>query len=359
MQTSQNKYYLNPIGFVNNERALELEKTKDCIKIGSTFFTGFEVLEKKNKKGLIKKYFTVREFFNYIDKKAPIKLRENFDNLISSRDLIKKIKKSQKNNFVIFGILNVTPDSFSDGGKNLLLKDALEHSQQMVKSGADFVDLGGESTRPGAVKVSEDVEAMRILPILQLLNYNKINVSLDTRNSSTMELGILSGAKIINDVSALMNDKKSVEIIKYHQTPIILMHMPGTPQNMMKKNIYNNVLFDVYDFLEERINFCVANGIKRNNIIVDPGIGFGKNYEQNLEILRNLSLFHTLGCPIMLGVSRKRFISSIQKEDNPKNRLPGTIASTIMGMKQGIQIHRVHDVSEIVQSLKVFEKIVN
>ena len=359
MQTFSNKYYLNPTGFVNNERALELEKTKDSIKVGNSFFTGLEILEKKKNKSLIKKYFTVKDFFNFMDKKASIKLKEKFDNLISSRDLLQKIKKSKKSNFVIFGILNVTPDSFSDGGENLLLKKALEHSKKMVNSGADFIDLGGESTRPGAVKVSEDVEVMRILPILQLLNYNKINVSLDTRNSSTMEMGILSGAKIINDVSALMNDKKSLEIIKYYQTPIILMHMPGNPQNMMKKNIYNNVLFDVYDFLEERINFCIANGIKRSNIIVDPGIGFGKNYEQNLEILRNLSLFHTLGCPIMLGVSRKRFISSIQKEDNPKNRLPGTIASTIMGMKQGIQIHRVHDVSEIVQSVKVFEKIVN
>ena len=359
MQTFRNKYYLNPIGFVNNERGSQLEKTYDSVKIGNSFFTGFEVIEKINKKKSINKYFTIRDFYKYIEKKSSTKLKEKFDYVISKRDLLLKIKKQQKNDFLIFGILNVTPDSFSDGGENLALKNALEHSKKMVKLGADFIDVGGESTRPGATKVSDDVESMRILPILQSLYHNKINISLDTRNSSTMELGILSGAKIINDVSALLNDKKSVEIIKRYQIPVVLMHMPGNPQNMMKKNIYQNVLFDVYDFLEERIDFCVSNGIKRSNIIVDPGIGFGKNYEQNLEILKNLSLFHTLGCPIMLGVSRKRFISSIHKENNPKNRLAGTITSTILGMRQGIQIHRVHDVSEIVQSIKVFEKIVN
>ena len=170
----------------------------------------------------------------------------------------------------------------------------------MVDDGADFVDIGGESTRPGAEEVLPADEALRVLPIIQKLQSKKIKLSLDTRNSSTMELGLLSGVNIINDVSALKNDLKSIEILKKYKVPIILMHMPGTPKTMMKQNKYKNVVLDVYDFLEERINFCELNGIKREKIIIDPGIGFGKNFNQNIEILKNLSIFHLLNCSIML-----------------------------------------------------------
>ena len=217
--------------------------------------------------------------------------------------------------------MNITPDSFSDGGENLFINKAIEKTEEMLLAGADFIDIGGESTRPGAKKVFESKELIRILPILQVLGQRGINISLDTRNSGTMEMGILLGAKIINDVSALINDNKSIDIIKKYNVPVILMHMPGTPKNMMKNNKYDNVVLDVYDFLEERINFCISNGINRKNIIIDPGIGFGKDLNQNLEILNNLSLFHGLGCPIMLGVSRKRFIESIHEKNDPKKRL--------------------------------------
>ena len=148
----------------------------------------------------------------------------------------------------------------------------------MIKDGADFIDIGGESTRPGASKVKPSDEILRVLPTIQSLNHKKINLSLDTRNSSTMELGILAGVKIINDVSALKNDKKSIDILKKYKTPVILMHMPGTPKTMMKNTNYFDVVLDVYDFLEERIKFCESKGIDRNNIIIDPGIGFGKKF---------------------------------------------------------------------------------
>ena len=227
----------------------------------------------------------------------------------------------------------------------------------MIEEGADFIDIGGESTRPGADKVLPEDEVLRILPIIQKLNNKKIKLSLDTRNSSTMELGLLSGVNIINDVSALKNDSNSIEVVKKYKVPLILMHMPGNPKTMMKRNKYKNVVLDVYDFLEERINFCELNGIKKKNLIIDPGIGFGKNFEQNIEILNNLSIFHSLGCSIMLGVSRKRFISSISKEDDPKMRLGGTISATILAMMQGVNIHRVHDVKQVNQALRVFEKL--
>ncbi len=251
----------------------------------------------------------------------------------------------------------MTPDSFSDGGENTLLKNACENSIRMTKFGADFIDIGGESTRPGADKVDQSDECLRVLPAIQLLESKNIKLSLDTRNASTMKMGILNGVKIINDVSALKNNKDSIEILKEFGVPLILMHMPGNPKNMMKRNKYLDVSLDVYDFLEERIKFCESKGLKKENLIIDPGIGFGKDLDQNILLLKNLSIFHSLGCPIMLGVSRKRFISGISREDDPKKRLGGTISASILALKQGVQIHRVHDVGEINQAIKVFEKI--
>ena len=182
-------------------------------------------------------------------------------------------------------------------------------------------------------------EALRVLPLIQKLNFQKIKISLDTRNSSTMEIGLLSGVNLINDVSGLTYDKNSIKIVKKYNTPVILMHMPGNPQTMMKKNKYEDVVLDVYDYLEKQINFCKENGIKQKNIIIDPGIGFGKDYLQNIELLNNLSIFHTLNCSIMLGVSRKRFISSISSENNPKMRLGGTISATLNALMQLSLIH--------------------
>ena len=264
---------------------------------------------------------------------------------------------SENKQSLIMGILNVTPDSFSDGGQYFDKNIAVEHALAMIRNGANIIDIGGESTRPGANKVKASDEILRVLPTIQALNHKKINLSLDTRNSSTMELGILAGVKIINDVSALKNDKKSIDIIKKYKIPVILMHMPGTPRTMMKNTNYFDVVLDVYDFLEERIKFCESKGIDRNNIIIDPGIGFGKKLDDNIKLLKQLSIFHTLDCPIMLGISRKRFISAINKNSEPKDRLGGTISTTIHAMMQGIRIHRVHDVKEVRQAIDVFEKI--
>ena len=348
------KYYLNPLGFVSYKLGIKLAKSDHAFKAGNSFFTCIQLIEKKNRI-ISKRFFSIQEFLVYLNSGVSHKIKDIFDKIIS-RKTNKYISNSK---FHIFGILNITPDSFSDGGENLFIKKAIKNTEEMLSAGADFIDIGGESTRPGAEKVVEFKELSRVLPILQVLGQKGINISLDTRNSGTMEMGIFLGAKIINDVSALLNDNKSIDIIKKYNVPVILMHMPGTPKNMMRKNKYSNVVLDVYDFLEERINFCISNGINSRNIIIDPGIGFGKNLKLNLEILNNLSLFHGLGCPIMLGVSRKRFIEKIHEKNNPKKRLAGTISATLMGMNQGVQIHRVHDVGQIMQAIKVFEEIGN
>ncbi|MEC8265589.1 MAG: dihydropteroate synthase [Pseudomonadota bacterium] len=333
-----------------------MSKRDLVVKINETAFTSIELI-KKTKEKIIKEYFTVNEFFkkaNKIDKNLEVLI----NNLVTKKNNFldnNKFFKNKKN--IIFSIMNVTPDSFSDGGDNFQLENSLVAAKKMIDDGADIIDVGGESTRPGADKVEPADEALRVLPIIQRLNNKNIKLSLDTRNSSTMELGLLNGVNIINDVSALKNDLRNVEIVKKYNVPIILMHMPGTPQTMMKNNKYRNVVLDVYDFLEERINYCEANGIKRKNIIVDPGIGFGKDFKQNIDILNNLSIFHTLNCSIMLGISRKRFISSISKEDIPKMRVGGTISATIFALMQGIRIHRVHDIKQVNQAIKVFEKL--
>jgi dihydropteroate synthase len=355
LSANDTKYYLRPFGFVPNSQGSILLKNKSAIKVSGTVFTSIELIEKKKGKVLKKKY-TVDNFLKSVAKKNK-KIEILLKNASEKQNFLNSNKFLKNKKFLIFSILNITPDSFSDGGDNFKLEDSLINAEQMIEEGADFIDIGGESTRPGADKVLPEDEVLRILPIIQKLNNKKIKLSLDTRNSSTMELGLLSGVNIINDVSALKNDSNSIEVVKKYNVPLVLMHMPGNPKTMMKRNKYKNVVLDVYDFLEERINFCELNGIKKKNLIIDPGIGFGKNFEQNIEILNNLSIFHSLGCSIMLGISRKRFISSISKEDDPKMRLGGTISATILAMMQGVNIHRVHDTKEVNQALRVFEKL--
>lgn len=355
MASDNLKYYLRPTGLLSLDNGYSLCKRKQAISINGLYFSSIELIE-RNLKETKKTFFSIADFFY----KAASKFPDLLDVLLKKKkNILNNSQYVAKKNHLIFGILNVTPDSFSDGGENFTLRNSLFNAKNLIDEGADFIDVGGESTRPGADEVNEADEILRVLPVIQALNNERINLSLDSRNASTMEMAILSGVKVVNDVSALKNNQKSAEIIKNYDVPLILMHMPGNPKNMMKNNNYIDVVLDVYDFLEERIKFCESVGIKRQNLIIDPGIGFGKDYKQNLDLLRNLSIFHSLGCPIMLGVSRKRFISSITKEEIPKKRLSGTLAASVLALGQGVQIHRVHDVKEINQAIKVFEKIIH
>ena len=357
MGIDSSKYYLRPFGLVEKNIGKNLFKRKKAISVNSRFFCCIELIVRKKK--IIKKVFTVNEFFEFVKVENNSKINKLLNHLTNQKKKFLNNNSffSKNQNHAIFGILNITPDSFSDGGENQKLNIALEKAIKMTKDGADFIDIGGESTRPGAKKVDPVLECLRILPVVQVLDEKNLNLSLDTRNSQTMKLGILNGINLINDVSALTNDKKSIEVLKKYKLPLIIMHMPGTPKTMMKKNNYKNVVLDVYDFLEERIKFCESNGLSKENIIIDPGIGFGKDHQQNLELLQNLSIFHTLGCSVMLGVSRKRFISEFSNSVNPKERLGGTISATLSAAKQGIEIHRVHDVKEVRQALNIFEKV--
>ena len=255
------------------------------------------------------------------------------------------------------GILNITPDSFSDGGKynqNNLAKKQLNY---LFKCGADLVDIGGESTRPGSKPISSKIEWNRIKNILKNINNKKI-ISLDTRKSDIMEKGINLGVKLINDVSGLNYDKKSVYILKKYKIPFVLQHSLGNPDVMQNNPKYKNVLLDIYDFFEEKIKFLRRVGINHNNIILDPGIGFGKNLKHNMTIIKNISIYHSLGLPILLGMSRKKFIKELSKNNDSASRTGGTISSSIFAMMQGVQLLRVHEVNEVNQSIKVFKELI-
>ena len=255
------------------------------------------------------------------------------------------------------GVLNLTPDSFSDGGKFNTKDRGAKHAFKIFKSGANIVDVGGESTRPGSKPVNEKIEWKRINEILKLI-CQKIPISLDTRKSAIMEKGIKLGVKIINDVSGLNYDRKTTDLLKKYKTPFVIQHSKGTPENMQIKPSYKNELLDIYDFFEKKINFLRAIGIKHNNIIIDPGIGFGKDLKQNINIISNISIFHSLGFPILVGNSRKSFIKELSGKNDSNNRIGGTVASSIYLLMQGVQILRIHDVNELLQGLKVFKELI-
>ena len=252
----------------------------------------------------------------------------------------------------------MTPDSFSDGGKFNKKKTAIKHAFHLVDSGANLVDIGGESTRPGSRAINENLEWNRICKILKIVS-KKIPVSLDTRKSNIMKKGILLGIKLVNDVSGLEFDKDTIDVLKNYKIPFVLQHSQGSPENMQKNPNYKNELLDIYDFFEKKIKLLRSNGVNHNNIILDPGIGFGKNLKHNMSLIENISIFHSLGFPILVGNSRKSFIRELSGKNDTKFRIGGTLSSSIYLMMQGVQILRIHDVNEIVQGLKVFNNIMN
>ncbi len=259
---------------------------------------------------------------------------------------------------VIMGIVNVTPDSFSDGGNFIDSELAIEHGRRMAEAGADIIDIGGESTRPGAAAVSVDDELDRVLPVVNTLASDGIKVSIDTRKAPVMKAALTNGAAMVNDVTALTGDTDSIDIVADSGAPVILMHMQGDPANMQDNPYYNDTLQEIYDYLEERIEACDRAGIGRERIAVDPGIGFGKTVEHNLEIIRHLDMFGGLGCAIVLGVSRKSFIGAASKDQPPPtDRLAGSLAAMLAGVDNGADIVRVHDVAETRQALDIWRAI--
>jgi dihydropteroate synthase len=259
----------------------------------------------------------------------------------------------------VMGILNVTPDSFSDGGRYATRDAALRRIKQMIDEGADIIDVGGESSRPGANPVSSDEELLRVLPSIQAIKeLSDIFISIDTTKADVAEKALKAGAGIVNDISALRSDGKMVEILAASHTPVVLMHMQGTPRDMQKNPHYKDCVGEVHRFFEERIEFCLKNGLSQNQIILDPGIGFGKNLEHNLTLLKNLHKFGDLGCPLLVGASRKSFIGKATGvEREPFRRLGGSLAAALVAIRNGAAIIRVHDVMETVEAVKIWKAI--
>jgi dihydropteroate synthase len=258
----------------------------------------------------------------------------------------------------LMGILNVTPDSFSDGGQFLGADTAVAQARAMAE-GAEIIDIGGESTRPGAVEVPAEEEIARTAPVIRALRTGGLAcpISIDTRKALVAKAALQAGAGIVNDVSALGFDPDLGPFVAESGVPVVLMHSQGLPATMQADPHYGDVLLDVYDALAARLAQAEALGIDRDRIVVDPGIGFGKTLEHNLALLRGLSLFHGLGCPILLGTSRKRFIGTVGRAEAPQARVPGSIATALGGVAQGAQIIRVHDVAETRQALRLWQSL--
>jgi dihydropteroate synthase len=254
----------------------------------------------------------------------------------------------------LMGILNVTPDSFSDGGRFLAPEAARAQARRMAAAGADVIDIGGESTRPGAVEVPAGDEIARTAPVLAALDEAGVPLSIDTRKAAVAEVALAAGAAIVNDVSALCHDPAMAPLVAAAGVPVVLMHAQGTPATMQADPRYDDVLLDVFDHLADRVAAAEAAGIARDRIVVDPGIGFGKTVAHNLALLRRLSLFHGLGLPLLVGASRKRFIGSLGGAADPDDRLPGSLAAALDAAAQGAQILRVHDVGETRQALAIW-----
>ena len=346
------KYYTRVCNFYYGSYARNLIKKKKALPLNGNLDIAFDHVEiLSRKKTQLIHFKDVKNLTLSLKKKIKkdliqiLKRKKNFSNL--------NFKKLPN----IMGVINLTPDSFSDGGKFNKKNLGYRYAIRLYKLGSDIIDIGGESTRPMSKEVKSNIEWKRIMGCLKKLQKKNIPTSLDTRKSYIMKKGIDIGVKLINDISGLNFDKQSINIIKRNNIPFVLHHIQGNPLTMQKNPSYNNVLLDIYDYFEDRIKFIRSKGIKHNNIIIDPGIGFGKNLKHNITLISKISLFHSLGFPVLLGVSRKRFIKDISGKNDSLERIGGTIGSSLYAIMQGVQILRVHDVNEVVQSIKIFKEL--
>ena len=354
------QYYTRPCNFYYGNHARDLINQKKAYRLAGRTdiaFDQIEILQKKKKKIIKSQFINILEV-KELDNKLSSLIRNDLKNITASR---KKISGLNLKNPKIMGILNITPDSFSDGGLFYNEGKAKKQIKSMIEGGASIIDIGGESTRPGSKTLNEKEEWKRIKNTITKFkkNFPKTILSLDTRKSYVMRQGFVFNVDIINDVSGLRFDKNSFSTINSKKKPFILHHMRGTPSTMQKKPSYDDVLLDIFDFFESKIKFCEKNSFSRDLIIVDPGIGFGKNLDHNLRLLSKISIFHSLGAPILIGTSRKRFIKHIVTKFDTPERAGGTLAAVLYGLSQGVQLFRVHNVKEINQGILVFNKILN
>ena len=265
-----------------------------------------------------------------------------------------------KRETLVMGIVNVTPDSFSDGGKFFSPEVAISHASKLITQGADIIDIGGESTRPGAEQVSEYEELKRVIPVIEKIRTDNptILISIDTTKASVAKHAVEAGADIINDVSGLSFDNNMIGIVESFNIPVVIMHMKGNPQNMQLNPEYKDIVNEILDFFKMKIKIAIQSGINRSMIILDPGIGFGKTVEHNFELLSRLNEFNVLELPIMIGPSRKSFIG-ITLDLPPEDRVEGTAAAVSAGVMNGASIVRVHDVKSMKRVVRIIEKVRN
>ena len=344
------KYYTRACNFYYGKTSLEMLKKKKAFPLNGNkelSFDTIEILSRKDKRKI--KIDKIKSLSNHLKKK----INKDLKNIIKKK-LFCKINLKEP---LLIGVLNLTPDSFSDGGKYNQISSALKRVKLLLSLGCKIIDIGGESTRPGSNDVNKNIEWKRIENLIKKIrNYNFL-LSLDTRKTFIMQKALSYKLNIVNDISAFSYDQQTINFLKNTKLPLIINHSKGEPKTMQKKPSYENVLLDIYDFFSKKIELLRKSGIKHNNIVLDPGIGFGKNLKHNITIMNNISIFHSLGFPIMLGSSRKKFIKYISGKNDSNIRIGGTLASSIHAMMNGVQIMRVHDFNEISQGLKVFKLI--
>ena len=344
------KYYTRACNFYYGKTSLEMVKKKSAFPLHGNRELSFDTIEilsrNKTRKINIKK-------INSLSNSLKKKIKKDLIN-IRKKKVFCKIDLQEP---LLVGILNLTPDSFSDGGKYNNTKSALNRINLLLKAGCKIIDIGGESTRPGSKGIDKNIEWKRIKNLIKRIKNYKFLLSLDSRKTFIMRKAIKYKLNIVNDVSGFSYDNQTIKFLKDTNLPLVINHSKGDPETMQKKPSYKNVLLEIYDFFVKKILLLRNSGIKHNNIILDPGIGFGKNLKHNITIMNKISIFHSLGFPVMLGSSRKRFIKYISSKNDSKNRLGGTLASSIHAVMNGVQMIRVHDFNEITQGLKVFKFI--
>ena len=346
-------FYLRPIALADSPQSEDGEAIR--LGGGMVYASRFALIEREAGRVTARRRYSVPELRTALDQ-LPDAVREQFDNMQRSHAPLqcgaRTVRLDQPQ---VMGILNVTPDSFSDGGQFMDDPEvAHAHAAAMVEAGAAIIDVGGESTRPGAAAVWEGDELKRVIPAIERLAAMGAAISTDTRRPAVMEAALAAGAHIINDVSALRHDPRSLEFAARSGAPVVLMHAPGSGEDLHADGHYADVVLDVFDWLRERRDAALDAGIPREKIVLDPGLGFGKTLAENLALMNALPLFHSLGQPILLGVSRKRMIGALNNEAPAHKRIGGSIALATKGMDAGVQLLRVHDVVETVQARDVW-----
>lgn len=349
----QRSIYLRPVGFIPLKDGGEEGEVWGGIPLGQgpLAFTAMEVIERHGT-GVTRRICGMTDFFERDWGRQTLAAADLFEALRRPRARISGLPMDRPQ---IMGIVNVTPDSFSDGGSFDGVQAAVDHALRLEEQGATILDIGGESTRPGSETVPVEEELRRVLPVLEALRpKTDALISVDTRKGRIMQAAAEAGADILNDVSALTYDPEALQVAVETGLPIMLMHAQGDPKTMNDAPQYSDVVLDVFDFLERRIHACASAGIPRDKLIVDPGIGFGKHLNHNVAVLSQMSIFHTLGVPVLLGASRKKLIGQLCNVDDPKARMPGSIAAALSSVAQGVQIIRVHDVAETKQAVSIW-----